>query len=850
MMASSTQGDTRLPDPTVAVNRSALALTPILPWGIGIIIGIALESRTFLHPLLCLVVILACGILAAFHFIRARAGLILILVAAISFGALRHHAAFRAISTDDTARLVSGEKTLAKVAGTISTPPQTRRTGYEPFEPWLHRTDQTWFILRIENVNVGEGPQQASGLVRVTISEPTLAPQEGDRVEVSGWLSATRPPRNPGQRDWSLYNARHGIRTQLRSPRAENINVLHTRTSHSNPLANHFRKLLLGASVDSGDESATLLDTMVLGHRSAVDEEVERLFIDTGCAHYLAVSGIHIAMLASLVWFPARFLGADRRMGAALVIASVVLYVTVADARPSMLRAAVMACSYGFALLLRRRGSVINTLAFAASLLLAIDPLSLFDIGFQLSFIAVLGIVLLSPIPMSAYWYFRGPTARAKTTVTSPAELDLVLQKKQHTSTVMNGILRWAGTLICVSIAAWVSTLPIIALHFGRCAPIGWLHSFIAFPFVFGVMAMSFLKLAVGLLLPFIAQYTNSPLEFTTQTLRNVLSTSRDIFGGPIEVTPPAAYTICAYYVGLLAIVYYFRRGWSRRGIAIVLVLATFVVASWCWPRRTTDALAITQLAVGRGTSTVIELPNGNVWLYDAGSSSPSDPGKNTILPLLRHRSIRQLDGIIISHANLDHFGGVPSVLKDKRCDVVYLNTTGKKNAEERDTPFDTLCNVLRDMKQDTLPLRAGDTLDWGEGVTAQILWPPTQTPAHLDANDRSIVVKILYAGKSVLLTGDIGFAAQQRLIENEDIGADVLILPHHGAVEDNTAAFIRIVGPKHLIRSSFVKNSESPKLQRAAGMLHIYNTADVGSIEITLTDDGIKVSPFLPPKS
>ncbi|MCA9252486.1 MAG: ComEC/Rec2 family competence protein [Phycisphaerales bacterium] len=819
-----------------------LAATPLLPWAVGMMVGIAIESRVPIPPTVSMIVIAASGIAALSPSIRRKVPLLLIILAGIGLGTMRHHLAFRTLPATDIAQFAAPDRRLARISGTISSQPQITRTGYAPFEPWLHTTDRTSFLVNVESIDTGDGVQMATGQVRVSISEPALTLQENQRVEVVGWLDQIAPPRNPGQYDWALHNARRQIRTSIQCNDEANARILEESTGEARSLANHFRGLLLGRGTQIGDSSTSLLDTMVLGRRSAIDERTERLFLETGCAHYLAVSGIHIAMLASIVWFPARLLGANRRSTAALLIIAVIVYVMIADARPSMLRAAVMACTLSVALLLRRQPNTINSLSVAAILLLSLDPLSLFDVGFQLSFVAVTGIVLLTPVMTkcsSVIFQMKPLPAEIDSAPEDPSEL---VMPERRSFVWLRSILQPVALLVFVSISAWVSTLPIVAIHFGRLTPMGWLGSILSFPAIYAVMVLSFMKLAVGFIFPVAMPLVDWPLQFATESLAGFLEFVRGHLGGPIDVTPPPTIAVCTYYGCLLTVAIASRRGWHIRNRSCAATLLLVTITAWNWPASNDRSLTITQFAVGRGTSTIIELPNGQAWVYDAGSSSPSDPGKYTILPYMHERRISRLAGIIVSHPNLDHYGGVPSIVKDKHCDAVYLNTNGV----EKEGPFELLLEELKRSGQTIRPLNAGNTIDLGDDVHAEVLWPPSESAAQLSANDQSIVVRLAYQGRSVMLTGDIGYAAQHHLINNCDLQSDVLVLPHHGAIEENTAAFIQAVNPTTLVRSTFVKNEDSPALKQAAADIPIFNTADLGAIKITIRNSAISVSAFL----
>jgi competence protein ComEC len=127
------------------------------------------------------------------------------------------------------------------------------------------------------------------------------------------------------------------------------------------------------------------------------------------------------------------------------------------------------------------------------------------------------------------------------------------------------------------------------------------------------------------------------------------------------------------------------------------------------------------------------------------------------------------------------------------------------------------------------------------EDVTIEVLWPPRELPFEVDANDSSLVLRVRYAGRSILLTGDVEYAAQQWLIEHEDLSADALLLPHHGGICSNTAEFIRAVNPLVTIRSTFERNSEDLSCFLSGRAL--YNTATAGAVTVRLGSAGITVT-------
>lgn len=818
---------------------------PLAPWALGLAAGIALENAVPLNPIACAVVTVAAAVVLIRRSSRMSktATIAVAILAAAGLGAARHHVAFRRVPADHVVHYSSPERQLARVRGTIASRPSIYRRGYEPFEPWLFDQDRTSLLLTAEAVETTSGWAPASGLVRVTVAGAALELREGDRVEAFGWLYRPSPPANPGQFEWATYNARQGVRVAMACDQPESVQPAADASGASArrlpQLRDYARRLLLDDRIETGDEHLSLFDAIILGRRSDIDRHIESLFVRTGCAHYLAVSGLHVGMMALTVWAILRALGFSRRVVVIVTLIEVAAYAMIAEPRPPILRAAIMTAAFCLAMLFRRPISPANSLSLAALLLLTIRPTALFDAGFQLSFQVVAAIVFLSPA-LSAM-LSRAARALARRPRVSPE-----IEEAAQAITPRRTLVRAAGLRIwqamCVTLTAWVSALPILAAHFGEVNLLGWLNSFVALPFVFAVVALGFVKLTAAAIWPALAGPLNAVLDLAMQALVAVMSWLADWAGAPTPLPHPPLYLTIAYYGVLIAAAAFHYRRRGRRALAASAGLLVAAVAAWQIVPNSDTSVRITQLAVGRGTSTVIELPGGKAWLYDAGASGAVDPGSGIILPYLRSRGVTRIEGIILSHANLDHFGGVPSLLDAMPCGPIYVPTGFERFCESGPGAA-----LLDEIKKRGHPLEPIDsTARWTSGdATFQVLWPHADSPPHLEANDTSVVLRLGYADRSVLFTGDIDYPPQQWLIENEDLTADVLMLPHHGAVVGSTRGFLEAVAADWLVRSSFVRDADSPELAAIAGDTPLLNTAEVGAVIVRLGEAGVSAKGF-----
>jgi len=820
---------------------------PLLPWAIGLVLGIVLDCMVPIQPTLAVVVLVAGALLWLRRgpaYTRTVGAAVLV---AAGTGALLHDRAIRTVAPDNIVNYCAPRARIARVRGVVATRPVHYRRGYEPFSPWLFQQDRTAFILDVDGVETTQGWAPASGQVRVTIKQPALAVRAADRVAVFGWLYRPGPPRNPGQFDWSRYNARRGIRAGITCDGPRNVRI----ETDAPPAAQRWltgmrrvvRRMLLDDRTEFADPGVSLLDAMVLGRRRGMDRGIERAFLDTGCAHFLAVSGFHVGVLAVTVWFLLRWFSVSNRVAAMATVGVVVAYALVADPRPPIIRAAIMAAAMGLAVILNRPFSPVNSLCLAAIVILMLDPASLFDAGFQLSFVAVAAILAVGPSVIELLHRFGGLSVRLATRRRPlPAAMQTVATRLTPPPSRVRRIGRHGVEALGIAVTAWLSALPIVALHFGQVAPAGWFCSLAALPFVIAVVVLGFAKLLVALVVPIAAPGIDLLLDSAVHLLMTVMNLLRDTVGGRVVISPPPWWVILAYYVGLAGLVLIARHRGAWRGALCLMATPILAIAVWRLAPAGDHGLLVTQFAVGRGTTTVIELPGGGVWIYDIGASGALDPGEAMVTPYLLSRRVRRIDGVILSHGNLDHFGGLCSVLDNFACGGVYM-TPGFISRAGENSPAGTLLRELRQRGTTIIPVDSTSTVAPDPGVRAEILWPTPGQAAQPAENDQSIVWALTYRNFRILLTGDIGEVPQDYLMDHADLECDVLVLPHHGAVERNTAAFIEATDSRYLIRSSNVPGDGSPKLMRIIGDRRLFDTADCGAVQIRVSERGLRVT-------
>jgi hypothetical protein len=311
------------------------------------------------------------------------------------------------------------------------------------------------------------------------------------------------------------------------------------------------------------------------------------------------------------------------------------------------------------------------------------------------------------------------------------------------------------------------------------------------FPLVFPVMVLGFLKIAAGALIPPAGVALGWVLDPLVTLLLNLLDRLAQLPAANVAVPPAPGWVIIAFYLLLTAIVLHRRVGWTGRIVAGAAVLFAVALAGWWYRAATPDGVRITALAVGRGTATVVELPNGDVWLYDAGASGNYDPGSGVVLPYLHQRGIRHVTGIVLSHPNLDHFGGGAG---DRGCDPLRPGLPGARVCDRlrRGFALRRADGLARGPRSSRAAARRRSDPGIGPGGILGNPLAAGGSAAGLVVNDTSLVMRLAWGESSALFTGDIGYFPQERLMQAGLPPSDVLMLPHHGAVEDNTACLHR----------------------------------------------------------
>ena len=473
-------------------------------------------------------------------------------------------------------------------------------------EPKIAPNQFATFLLQLKSIEL-EGATASTHATCLVRWRGTA--ELGDELKLFGMAEPIAPPRNPGEFDMRSYLSRRDVTRTLFVRYAEDGVLL--RRGGGNPVLHAAQKSrdwmqrAICRGLDDSPDVEMFLSGIVLGLRHQTPEDIEEPFQQTGTLHLFAVAGLHVGIVARLLWMLGVVAQLPRKWATALIIPLVLFYSAVTGLHVSSVRAAVMSSLLLAAFFFERRPFVLNSLAAAAFFILSWNTNELFSTGFQLSFAVVGTIVLLADVPFA----FLRQLASA-----DPFLPRALVRGPRYWAQVVTDWLSRAGS---VSFAAFIGSLPLLFWYFHLVTPISIVANLLVVPIAFFILAIALLSILAAGFLPWLSVVFNNANWWLCRLVIWLVHLFATVPGGHYYVAHPQ------------------------------------------WPQN--NVARITVLDLGTGAAVHLRTRTSN-WLFDCGSERDYE---RFLRPYLHASGVNRLDGLLLTHGDSLHIGGAASLLEE-----------------------------------------------------------------------------------------------------------------------------------------------------------------------------------------
>jgi competence protein ComEC len=596
----------------------------------------------------------------------------------------------------------------------------------------------------------------------------------GDRVWVRMQISAYPMRRNPGGFDVAAWLVSRGIQG------TGTVTEVLSYTPDSNRLRWVWWRARVHEKIESTvrDPYQSLLKAILLGDKSGLEAEVKTEFSRAGLSHVMAVSGMHVGFVLLPIWLiiPLFWSGKVGRPFGLLIIVGILLgYAGLTGFSSSVSRASITASLLAFGKLFQQNRDSVNTTGVAALIIILANPESMFQIGFQLSFSAVMVILVLGPVMQ-----------------------ELIPRAVRYTWT--GNVIQFMG----ISTIVQFGLFPLLAATFGEFSLAGPLANMLGVPFTQGLFLWSMFALPLSFMVPYVDRWVMIPAEWMAAGLLGVA----EFVGGQdwawvtITTLPGLLSGMWLALVGLLGSVFIPELRWKWLIVVLVAMLASGVHGFLT--RLEVAELEVRVLDVGQGDATLIRCPSGKSILIDTGRWSPGyNSGTSVIIPELKALGIGRVDAVVLSHPHGDHVGGMLALLEQFEVGAIY-----QSDFEYGSGLFRGYMLAAERVGVPVLTVERGDVV----GVCSEaplLVMHPGDGSYGSDPNAWSVVVKLVYGETSFLFTGDAEEIAERELVNHYGVAlqSDWLKAGHHGSKTSSTIEFLRSVQPEMITVSLAYRN-------------------------------------------
>ena len=600
-------------------------------------------------------------------------------------------------------------------------------------------------------------------------------------------------------------------------------------------------------------EDAGMLNAMLFGDRTRLTQPLRVGFQRTGSFHLFVVSGMHVALLAGLLFWLARRLRLSQLLATLITLALVSAYALLTGFGIPVQRALLMTAVFLLARLLSRGRNTLNALGAAALAVLVWSPRALFEASFQMTFLAIVAIAgIAMPLGERSFLPYARATRHLRDTWRDPtfprhvAHLRVMLRlwcevfadtfgkRARNLPAALVRLILWTVELVLIGVTLEAVMVLPMALYFDRATVFALPANMFSIPLVAVLAPLGLATFLASLISPWLATIPGSALALLLHAITGLIHRISSTQAADLRIPGPTLAHALAAIACLAFCCWAIRRSRAYAFAAVAALALAVAIVLWPSPPAVhRDQLEVTAIDVGQGDSLLITGPTGHSMLIDAGGptgaaanaenaaglgseNSAFDIGEQVVSPYLWSRQIRRLDVVALTHAHSDHMGGMAAVLRNFRPRELWVAV------DPDSAPYRALLDEAASLNIRVRHLRAGDRIPW-EGVDISVLAP---TPAYANPgppiNNDSLVLRMQFGQASALLEGDAETPSENAMVaashsgSGPQLGPDTLLkVGHHGSRTSTTPEFLALAAPRDAVISVGAQQHLRPSAPR-----------------------------------
>lgn len=626
----------------------------------------------------------------------------------------------------------------------------------------------------------------------------------GNKIRITGTYAPFSRAGNPGEFDEYMYYSAKGMDGKIF---AESVTVTDSRYDFFRYALFSMRQKVVEQFFSVMEEDdAGILCAMIAGEKAYLPEEEKELYQQTGIGHMLVISGLHISLLAAGLFFFLRSYVMPMKGAVAVTVVFLFLYGELTGFQVAAVRAVLMMCGSLLARYAGRSYDALSVLSFSGIITLLQEPVQLFQCGFLLSYTAVGGILLFSP----------------------------VLEKCKG----KNGI--WQSMVFSASVFA--VTMPVMLWFYYEICPYSVLANVVVLPFLSLLVGVGAAGCAISFFSPAGGEFVLGAAHYILKFYEIICRFISGLPASRIVTGRPSAWCIVVYYLVLVAVVCFYRK-WEERwcfyaGVAVVLLV--------CYSFRPGIRFLYTQLDVGQGDCACIFNGDTTV-LIDGGSSSKEEIGKYVIQKFLKFYGRTRIDKVFISHSDADHTNGITELVENQENWGISVSGVVMPDIQKRDENYETLVRTFARCHTKVSVMKKGNCFRTGE-LSFLCLHPYAEYEWKSE-NDYSLTLEITWQDVRILSTGDLEEQGEG-VISGLTGSYDLLKVGHHGSKTSTSPEFLHRVSPQHAVISAGRNNRYGHPAAVTLEKLRqeevcIWNTAEQGAVFLWREAGGKRIESY-----